>query len=805
MSQLDALEQECVARGAPIWDGRRRATGRSARLTFESELLARLSALQGGQSEPEAPLDPDQEEDPGEGPSGTPSGGASGSGGTQPPGGLGVFPGGGAFDSRRYPGRHEEDECCLCWRFLCTDERNCDCCYCPHEEDEPCQCFHCSCSENPNLRCCCCSCANNPHCKCCCCSYENTECQCYESRCCTYVPNPYRTRHRNEIVYGYPKRRTRSNTSVITLEKDASGHAFIDQLTCPLCKELFLHPFMLPCNHCLCEKCIKSSQERAEVIENFFIITCPICSKAHCLPFSNKIQLRMNYLRARLARRYMRRFGFLKWRFDKSKIPIYCQVCIERRHAVKRCVTCQLNYCNVCLTEYHMDVTTQNHIFTKVSYEVWEEKNCLLHPDALLSRYCLDDHELVCDYCKESWHNDHEVVALPMACSKQSAELFSTIAKFKKVRYVIDNDLMEILVLKNNFKSYKEAKRREIRDGFFRLRNIFHEREKEMMEAVENLEIQKQRKLIEYANYTTQKIAQMDSLMQYSKEALKESSQIAFLQSSNCLIGELEDIIENVYQPSPYLKEDPIKHLKVNFEEIAETLQTLFPSIKRKMEADKSTKHPYSGSSDIMIPRYFSNTQVKSLSPSRSQSLSTLTSQSEENPVEVERSNSSPPTNFRGRGLYAFWDASLDSSKNERNYQTQSPYFEPEALEESTTVPGLVVIYQTLVYPTAAKIYWTCPTENVDSFEIAYYEVLEAAADDLVRTKLIEVITGIGQQNLEIRNLSPNTEYIFKVRAVNAQGPGQWSDVCKVTTQDARTRAKARWGLLRNIQTAFRK
>lgn len=199
-----------------------------------------------------------------------------------------------------------------------------------------------------------------------------------------------------------------------------------------MCKELFLHPFMLPCNHCLCERCIRSTQANAEIIENFFIVTCPICSKAHCLPFANKIHLRMNYLRARLARRYMRRFGFLKWRFDKSKIPIYCQVCVERRRAVKRCVTCQLNYCNVCLSAYHQDVSTQNHIFTNVSYELWEEKNCLLHPDALLSKYCLDDHELMCDYCMESWHGDHEVVELPLACSKQSAALFSALAKFKK-------------------------------------------------------------------------------------------------------------------------------------------------------------------------------------------------------------------------------------------------------------------------------------------------------------------------------------------------------------------------------------
>ena len=36
------------------------------------------------------------------------------------------------------------------------------------------------------------------------------------------------------------------------------------------------------------------------------------------------------------------------------------------------------------------------------------------------------------------------------------------------------------------------------------------------------------------------------------------------------------------------------------------------------------------------------------------------------------------------------------------------------------------------------------------------------------------------QQNLELHNLTPNTEYLFKVRAINDNGPGQWSDICKV-------------------------
>uniref|UniRef100_A0A670XTM9 Tripartite motif containing 42 n=1 Tax=Pseudonaja textilis TaxID=8673 RepID=A0A670XTM9_PSETE len=487
------------------------------------------------------------------------------------------------------------------------------------------------------------------------------------------------------------------------------------------------------------------SRLNAEITESFYIITCPICNKAHCLPFSKKMYLRINYLRARLARKYMRRYGFLRWRFDKSYVPIYCQICDEKK-ADKRCLSCQLNYCNLCLRNYHQDISSLNHVYAQ--------------------------------------HSDHNKVSLSVACTKMSAMLFTTIAKFKKVRYVIDNDLMEVLVLKNNFKSYKETKRKEIRNGFMRLRMIIQEREKEMMEAVENLELQKQKALFEFASHATRKIDQMDSLMQYSKEALKEQSPIAFLQSAWSLIKEVEDIIASLYQPNPYLKEDPIKHLKVNFEELAENLVSIFPSIRNKLRYEQMNRSPYPCGSDVMIPRTVSSAHIPNpLGLNRSLSLSSLNSLPYQAFMSNElhiRPKSSPPTELKGNQLYSVWNAASDTSKDIRNDPSYGPSYNPDIQEESSSPPGLVVIYQTLVYPTIAKLYWTCPTEEVDSFEIAYYELLdEEAAESLIQPQLIGVLTGIVQQNLEIHNLSPNTEYLFKVRAINEHGPGEWSEVCK--------------------------
>ncbi|CAM4622774.1 unnamed protein product [Caretta caretta] len=713
------------------------------------------------------------------------------------------------------PLERTNEGCCSCWRFLFTAERNCNCFPCPYAEGRACQCCHCSCSESPNCRWCCCSCSNDPDCKCCCCTTdENTSCQYYESRCCrntTYASYFPRVRRRRHSRVSLPTFGSKSDTSIITLERDASGHAFRDQLICPLCKQLYLYPFMLPCNHCICEKCISKSKAQAEVTENFFIIVCPVCVKAHCLPYTNKTHLRMNYLRAKLARRYMRRHGFLRWRFDKTQAPIYCQVCKEKtKKASKRCLTCRLNFCNECLRLYHSEITTQDHIFTKAYREDQGECCCLLHPNSNLSKYCLDDHELICEFCSASLHNGHEILSLPVACSNEAASLFSAIAKFKKVRYGVDNDLMEILLLKNNFKTYKETKRKEIRNGFLKLRNILHEKEKEMMELLENIELKKEQGIIEYVAQTSRKISQMDSLIQYSKEALKEENQIAFLQSANLLVNEIEVVVTNIYQPSARLKEDPIQNLKLNFEDLSANLHDLFQSpVRMKQSADKANKAPYPCNSDIMVLKKISSTHSEKYSTMlRSPSLSNLNSQYETRVMRKEmcgRPNSTPPPHRKERNeMFAFWDASTQVPRKERNHQSCSIIHNPEPFDNgSSMVPGLVIIYQTLVYPRAAKIYWTCPTEDVDFFDVEFYEVVSVSPDNIVQTQLAGELHGIKHQNLEIHNLDPNTEYLFKVRAININGPGQWSDICKVVTPGGHGKARGRWGLLRSIQSAF--
>ncbi|KAM9009069.1 tripartite motif-containing protein 42 [Ara ararauna] len=685
---------------------------------------------------------------------------------------------------------HSSNEhCCLCWRFLFTNEQNCSCFPCPYD-GKTCQCCHCSSAEHANCWWCCCSCANDPDCKCCCCcGAENMECQYYESRCCRSDNKPYHPRtpglvQSKEVM---PRFRTRNNVPVITTDRNVSSHALRDQLSCPVCKELFLQPLMLPCNHCICEKCINKSKARAEVTENFYIILCPVCSKAHCLDYTNKIQLRKNYLRAKLAKKYMRRHGFLRWRFDRSERPVYCETCRDRKKvATKRCRTCGINYCSECLYLSHNKYSVQDHILTRAHHEDNEQCRCLLHNSAL-SEYCLDDHELICGFCKSSLHNNHKVIPLGVACSREAASLFGTIEEFRKVRQGIENDLMEVILSKNKFKTYKDTKRKEIRNGFLKLNMVLYQQEKEMMELLENIELKKQKEISDYINYTSSQLSYMDGLIQYCKEALEEESQVVFLQSAHCLVKEIENTVPSIFQPSPHLREDPLCKIHLNFDEMVSVLQGLVPSLIGIMESEnEAEKYPYSFNPETVVQGGASSTQVSKhgiffQSPS-SNSLFDLGVLSKDT---LRRPNSNPSSHpTQSKEVRAYKNTACETPRKERKYQIVKDSSPQPIDSDSVPVPGPVLIYQTVVYSRSAKIYWTCTTEEVDFFEVELYEVARISPDNIVQTQPAGQLSKIQQQNLEIRNLEPNTEYLFKVRAVNKGGQGDWSEICKISTSD---------------------
>lgn len=266
---------------------------------------------------------------------------------------------------------------------------------------------------------------------------------------------------------------------------------------------------------------------------------------------------------------------------------------------------------------------------------------------------------------------------------------------------------MEFNILKSSFKADKEMKRKEIRQGFLKLRGILQEKEKIIMEQIENLEVARQKEIEKYVVITTLKVNQMDGLLAYSKEALKETGQVAFLQSARILVDQIEDGIQSTYRPNPQLRVHSAHCIPLDFSELSSAIHQLFPTEpKKECSSGDSLPAPYPVQSEMMITRKvtfsthsFDNQQIYQ----RSSSLLSCNKGGDKAKMGLEfygRAQSAAPAK-PNNGLYTYWSAPTENQPVEKYNSFHNWY---TFTEGSVKTPGPIVIYQTLVYPRAAKV-----------------------------------------------------------------------------------------------------
>ncbi|XP_075425524.1 tripartite motif-containing protein 42 [Ascaphus truei] len=500
-----------------------------------------------------------------------------------------------------------------------------------------------------------------------------------------------------------PKTVEKKNSWIFERDK----HAILQQLTCPLCKQMYQNSYILPCEHCLCQCCVDKIKTRDKCSrDNYLIMTCPSCNTAHYFSSKEPIRLPENYLRAKVAQKYGAQYG-------APRIAILCEQCLphKKTEAALRCIVCKINYCQKCHSFSHKSKSFQGHTLTQNFWEGEEKKNCFHHPLTPIIEYCMTDRTLICKQCKCAYHEDHYSLPLTEACTEEAHALFAAIAKFKQVRCRLVNDLMEINLVNTNFKGYKETTKKEICNGFLKLHEILHEQERSVLGSVETIEFRKQQNITQFIDVSDKMLQSIEGIIQYSKEALKEENPVTFLQSANTLVKEIDKEVLQIYQPDSSLKEDPIKNLRLNFDEIASSLCLLFPKPTIGIShLESSQKYPYitDTGENIHVPRF---TESRCLVTSRStESLF---------PYELRASNflrgedtygrpkSTPPISYKNNSMGEFLEEyPIRSSGNVNTGYTSHNFIAPSSSQQSMVPrepPSPVSIYKTIIYPNAAE------------------------------------------------------------------------------------------------------
>ncbi|CAG5130856.1 unnamed protein product, partial [Candidula unifasciata] len=198
-----------------------------------------------------------------------------------------------------------------------------------------------------------------------------------------------------------------------------------EELTCPVCLELYADPLMLPCTHSICKACLQeimTSRNKGGKKG----LECPTCRQNHVLTSDEVVRFPKNLALENIVFRYQEIRSYSLSKVAQFDVPesssgsssceavsqlhkknsgisevslekCFCGMCeeTERQPAEWFCQQCQVFYCQLCLGTFHPKRgTLSQHKIQKATVE--EPVEHLLHcPD-----HSCEAASIFCDTCK---------------------------------------------------------------------------------------------------------------------------------------------------------------------------------------------------------------------------------------------------------------------------------------------------------------------------------------------------------------------------------------------------------------------
>ena len=292
-----------------------------------------------------------------------------------------------------------------------------------------------------------------------------------------------------------------------------------NNLTCPVCYQLFKNPKYLPCYHSYCEGCLEKMQVQSKII-------CPECRKEAKVPAGGVKELPNNFFINRLVDDLI-----LKKKVDGEQ-EVKCDECDEDDPVVSFCPDCNSFLCLTCNDYHKRNKRYRGHgivpltelksskdapIQAKVKIPLCEEH------DEQLKYYCETCDQLVCMYCTVTKHNGHTHGSVKQMGTKHRNEL-------KKVTDPIEGMIKNLSEAHNNIeKMIKKTKRqgeevdKKIGRYYNELAQKLKKQKDEVKQQARDVVSQKEKAMITQLEEVTSMQAKLMSMKELT-DALEQSS-----------------------------------------------------------------------------------------------------------------------------------------------------------------------------------------------------------------------------------------------------------------------------------------
>ena len=316
----------------------------------------------------------------------------------------------------------------------------------------------------------------------------------------------------------------------------------LDEVTCPVCHDVFEEPKILPCCHYYCKKCIKQLVNYAGPNRPF---ECPECRLATLVPQNDPNKLTTAFFVNRLKELH----GEMEKAHGKVEAP--CEQCCGGV-SVAFCRQCAEFICADCVKSHQkMKVFTSHKVVTleelkkggakQILFSRPPPPKCPIH-DELMKIFCFDCNRLICRDCIVIDHANHKYDFVKVAAPETKKQLAEHLEPLKEVQANLCKATEVVQVTKSEIVAQGKSVAENIEQSFQELHEILEQHKNRLLvEATKTVE-EKVRQLSTQQKGLNTASAVIQSLVDFVEQNLENATDEEFMTIHKQILSRIDKV-----------------------------------------------------------------------------------------------------------------------------------------------------------------------------------------------------------------------------------------------------------------------